>query len=484
MTKIYLTCALTIVSAAAFAQFATPGNGSSFTFAQLAAIENSGVTTSGDKTYLLSSDLTITEGDKLSLGAGEHILFADGVTLTVNGEALFTPAAKAFIAPASQEARPRGMVLAGKANLRNLDIQGGGVMYSGSEPLLIEYCDFSNINSVLSGYGAVVLNCQATGNRIAHCTFTDCEPGAINTPANVGVELDIDSNTITNVSTLNAMRPYINITVCADRTVTVRNNVLNGAKLTAPGGIGVSNMLNTPGENKVVVENNTVTNCSWGLNFVGGMDVRIINNVVKDNCWDPDDNGGIGATLYSLASLPMTVYAERNTFEGNKWGPIVMGGTTANFGKTDDPSAPDYNPGKNVFIANKHTDANGNEVLCDFCNNTKTTVYAQGNRWNNATTEAEVAKTIMDSNYSSAYGPVIYTPFDGSIGIENVAVQCEVSFDGTALRTTAAAAIAVYDLAGNCVAKSAAPVESLSVSHLPKGSYIAVIGTRSLKFMK
>ena len=484
MTKFYLTCAFTIVSAAAFAQFATPGNGTSYTFATLASTEGSGVTASSDNTFLLSSDLTVAEGDKLSIGAGEHILFADGVTLTVDGEAIFTPDAKAYIAPAGDDARPRGMILAGKANLRNLDIQGGGIMYNGTDPLLVENCDFSNINSVLSAYGAIVLNCTASGNRIAHCTFTDCEPGAINTPANMGVELDIDSNTITNVSTLNAMRPFINITVCADHTVTVRNNTLNGAKLSAPGGIGVSNMLNTPGENKVVIENNTVTNCSWGLNFVGGMDVRIINNVVKDNCWDPDDNGGIGATLYSLDSLPMTVYAEGNTFEGNKWGPIVMGGTTANFGKTEDPTADDYNPGKNIFRGNKHTDASGNEILCDFCNNTKTTVYAQGNYWNDATTEEEVAKTIMDSNYSSAYGPVIYTPFEIYTGIGEVKDETATSFDGTTLRSSQATVITVYDLAGRLILTTGTPAHSLDVSHLPGGVYIATAGSSSIKFVR
>ena len=42
-------------------------------------------------------------------------------------------------------------------------------------------------------------------------------------------------------------------------------------------------MLNTPGSNKVTIENNTVSDCSWGVNLVGGMDVRLVGNTVKDN---------------------------------------------------------------------------------------------------------------------------------------------------------------------------------------------------------
>lgn len=421
MKKSYMFVSLLFAATVSQAQYTTPGDKTTYTFRSLSEITNSGVTVSSDSSYLLSADLTVAEGDILQLLPGDVVKIADGVLVRVEGEARFAPEGKATVLPADSEARPAGFILSGKATLRNLSVEGGGFMYQGSEPLTVEDCHFSNINSVRSGYGVIVLSGASSGSRISGCTFTDCEPGAINTPANMGVELLIENNVITNVSTENAMRPFINITSCAEKEVVVRGNILKGAKLEKPGGIGVSNMLNTPGANKVIIENNQVYDCSWGLNLVGGMDVRLIGNVVKDNCWDPDDNGGIAATLYSIASLPMTVYAEGNTFEGNKWGPVSMGATVANFGKTDDKNAADYNPGMNVFRNNSHVDKNGITVKADLCNNTTNTIYAQGNVWNDATTAQEAATTIFDSNYSSDYGPVVFDPIRTLAGVDTIA---------------------------------------------------------------
>ncbi len=469
------------MAANAFADYTTPGDGTTYTLTQLAAIEDSGISMETETTFLMSGDVTINEKDKFAIGAGEYLLMSDGVTLTIDGEALLNPASTATIMPNITEARPKAIKLGGKATLENLKVSGAGISYTGSDPLIVQNCDFFDINSENSVYGVIMLAGKSKGSRISNCTFTDCEPGAINMPANLGVGIIIENNEITNVSTLNAMRPYINVVCNAEDPVIIRHNILNGAKLTAPGGIGVSNMLNLPGENKVIVEYNTVTNCSWGLNFVGGMDVRIIGNTVKDNCWDTDVNGGIGATLYSIASYPMTVYAQENIFEGNKWGPCTVGATIANFGKTEDPTAEDYNPGLNVFRNNKHLDADGKEVCVDFCNNSKVTQYAQGNFWNDANTAEEVAATIQDENFSASYGPVIYTPFGDPSGVEKISVKETLSFNGTLVTAADNALIYVYDIAGRCIAKAQG---TFSIADMPKGIYIAKAAGKTLKFAK
>lgn len=481
MKKFYLSAAAVMIAASAYAQYTTPGEGVTYSLTELASIEGSGISMETETSFLMTADLTIDEKDNLTIGAGEMLLMQDGVTLTVNGEALFNPETAAYIMPNIETARPKAVIFNGKTTLKNLKWSGAGIRYSGTEALIVDKCDFFDVNSENSVYGVIVLSGKSSGSVISNSTFTDCEPGAINMPANMGVGITIENNEITNVSTLNAMRPFINVTSSATDPIIIRNNIVKGAKLSAPGGIGVSNMLNLPGENKVYVEYNTVTDCSWGLNFVGGMDVHIIGNTVKDNCWDPDVNGGIGATLYSIASYPMTVYAQENLFEGNKWGPCTVGATVANFGKTEDPTAADYNPGLNVFRNNKHLDANGEEVLVDFCNNTQITQYAQGNFWNEAKTAEEVAATIQDDKFSSAYGPVIYNPFRDPSGVSKVTMDNGIAFNGSTIIAEGATAICVYDLSGRLVSTATG---TLSTDNLQKGVYIARVGNKSLKFVK
>ncbi len=461
MQKFYTLFSFMLAAGMASAQYSTPDAGTSYTLEALSAIAESGVVKNGTSDYTLKSDLTISAKDKIQLSPGDILRMADGVVVTVDGEAMLNPESTARIIPA-EGAKPKGFKMNGKASLANLEVEGAGFMYFGKDPLIVDKCDFSNVNSTLSGYGVIVLSGSSTGSKITNSTFTDCEPGAINTPANLGVELLIEGCTIKNVTTIDAMRPFINIASCVDKEIIIRNNTLIGARLAKPGGIGVSNMLNTPGSNKVTIENNTVSDCSWGVNLVGGMDVRLVGNTVKDNRWDPADDGGIAVTMYSIASYPLTVYGEGNTFEGNKWGPCSVGSSIVNFGKTSDPSAADYNPGNNIFRSNSFTSTSGTLTECDFCNQTKETVYAQGNVWNDAKTVEEAGKTIFGSNYNSAYGPIVFDPIKNLSGVEMVGAG-EPQLKGH---------VELYNLCGQKVYSG--DMDNVSSSSLPSGVYVAV----------
>lgn len=472
MRKFYISLFLSVAALPLSAEYATPGAGTTYTLESLSLVEGSGLTVV-DGEYLLSADLTVSAGDKLQIKAGDVLRLADGVTVNVDGDALFNPDGKAKVIPADAEALPRGFVLSGSATLENMDIEGAGIKYMGSGPLTVNRCDFTNVNSVLSGYGVIVLSGTSYGNKITNCTFTDCEPGAVNTPANMGVELLIEGCTLTNCSTLDMLRPFINVTACADKEVVIRGNTLVGAKLERPGGIGVSNMLNTPGANKVVIENNTVTDCSWGVNLVGGMDVRLVGNTIKDNRWDTDDAGGIAVTMYSIASLPLYVYGEGNIIEGNKWGPCSVGASVVNFGKTDDPTADDYNPGNNIFRNNSFVSASGVETACDFCNQTQVTVYAQGNIWNDAETAEDASATIFGSQYNSAYGPIVFDPVRTPSGVNDVEDSSAAVFEGF---------INVFTVSGQKVYEGDAA--SFAVDALPAGIYLVRGERGARKFIK
>lgn len=419
------------VAALASAQYVTPDTGVTYTLQTLSTTEGSGVSATGENTFTLNADLTISANDKLQLTEGDLLEIADGVHVVIDGEAIFNPSATAYIRPATAEAQPAGFSIYGKATLANLDVKGGGFAYYGTEPFTADNCNFSQINSIRSAYGVIMLGGgKSSGNRISNCTFTDCAPGAINTPANMGVELTIENCVITNVSTDNQMRPFINITSCPDKDVVVKNNTVAGAKLEKPGGIGVSNMLNTAGDNRVYIIGNDVRDCSWGINLVGCMDVILKDNYVKDNCWDPSDDGGIAVTMYSIPDYPLKVYAERNTFEGNKWGPCSVYASLVNFGKTETDENGEANAGGNIFINNHFTNAEGRLITCDFCNNATTTAYVQNCVWNDATTAEDAAKYVGDTNFNSSYGPVVYAPIKEPSGVKQIAPDFSNTFNG------------------------------------------------------
>ncbi len=155
------------------------------------------------------------------------------------------------------------------------------------------------------------------------------------------------------------------------------------------------------------------------------------------------------------------MYGEGNVMEGNKWGPCSVGSSIVNFGKTDDPLSDDYNPGNNIFRNNTHTTASGQVVACDFCNQTKETVYAQGNTWNDAETAAEASATIFGSNYNAAYGPIIFDPVHGQSGVKEINAPASFPTEGN---------ITVCTLAGVKVFEGEAT--SFNKGSLRGGAYI------------
>ena len=473
MKKIFLSLSLASLSLMAAADYTTPGNGVVFTPLSLSFIDESGVTALEEGSYLVSSDITISEEDSFELMDGDILYMADGVTIVVEGEAMLNPELGATILPADSEALPLGFKLYGNSAMKNLDIEGIGVIYYGAQPFVVENCDFTNCNGEISLYGALVFSSANYGNVVSGCTFTDCVCGAIQSPVLLGAggpQVLIEDCVITNVSTSDGLRPFINLSSCLDAEIVIRNNTLIGNKLERPGGIGVSNMMNYEGENKVILENNYVKDCSWGLNFIGGMDVTLLNNSVIDNCWDSDVNGGIAITMYSMGNYPMDVYAENNIIEGNKWGPCNVIASNVNFGKTDDPQAEDYNPGNNIFRNNGHLDADGNQVDVDFCNNASVTAYAQGNVWNDATTLEEAAATIQDNNYNPAYGPVIYDPIRTSIETRITPSTVTPKIEGS---------FSCYDLNGNLVFTGT----DIREASLPAGIYVVKAANLSTKIV-
>ena len=146
-----------------------------------------------------------------------------------------------------------------------------------------------------------------------------------------------------------------------------------------------------------------------------------------------------------------------------------------NFGKTDDPSAEDYNPGNNVFKNN----GNGG-VDYDFYNNSSNAVtcYAQGNVWNVAEQDSvSVSKVVWDKYDTATLGEVIFTSANKTpSNVESVTQSSNnFTYDAQAceVKATNAAPITVYSMTGTVAKMSSTPVVALKVDELVEGVYVA-----------
>ena len=168
----------------------------------------------------------------------------------------------------------------------------------------------------------------------------------------------------------------------------------------------------------VYIEDNTIRDNRYGITTIGSVDAIIRNNTMIDNCYENiPANGGSCISVYDISSSS-NVYIEGNWMEGGLWGiTIVSGEPNVNLGKTEDPTAEDYNPGNNTFINNGN-----NGVLYDLFNNGTGTVWAQGNTWNvDEQTEEKIEEVIFHQVDDPSKGLVIFMPaHDPNTAVEEI----------------------------------------------------------------
>lgn len=391
-------------------RFTTDGDGRTYSFADLAALPGSGVTGSAGA-YTLSASMTIAAADVLTIADGDVVSIADGVELRVEGMVDFNPATKARIQPVDAESTPKPLYLTGDekggGRISNMEIDNCPIRYYGTADLTIEKCLFTGVRS---SYSSITLG--GTGlTTVEGCEFRENGMPAISGGANIASALLFRDNYLYKNSNNTRNRPQINVTVPGDGQLEITGNTVIGpGEVTMNGGIAVANMLGLAGANKVLIENNKVSDCRYGITTNGPMDVRIIGNELVDNKWDSNPmNGGSGVSIYNTGG-GQKVYMQDNTIKGHLWGITVIGNTSSgkgpevNMGNT--ASGEEYNPGGNVFSDN----GNGG-VLYDLYNNSPMTVYAQGNTWGVATQDAASIETVIfHKNDDASLGEVIYLP--------------------------------------------------------------------------
>ena len=412
MKKFYSFILLAAIAAGAMADdFTTDGTGNVYTFDSLSQIEGTGVTLQDDGSYLVSADFTIAEGDALQLVNNDVIKMANGVQITINGNADFAPADTAVVTRDAEDSNPKGFWMLGEngnANLKNVTFEYVGIVFGGVNSCLhADNCTFTLHNGKSSSTGAIAFNASCDNNIIENCYFIENTLNAIGCGATNPVGIIIRDNIFWHNTTSNRNKPQINMTCAGDYDMYIVGNQVIGGQFTLSGGIGVSNMMGLGHTGTLYIEDNYIADNRYGITTIGSVDAVIKNNTMIDNCYETNpNNGGSCVSIYDSSSSS-NIYMEGNWMEGGLWGITVpTGAPNINLGKVEDPEAEDYNPGNNTFVNN----GNGGE-LYDLFNNGTATIWAQGNTWNVAEqTEENIEEVIYHQVDDPSKGLVIFMP--------------------------------------------------------------------------
>ena len=423
MKKFYVFLALAAMAIGAMAdEFVSDGTGTVYTFNALSQIEGTGVSLQDDGSYLVSTDFTIIEGDVLQLENNDVIKMADGVRVTINGNADFAPADTAVITRDVEGSNPKGFWMLGdngNANFKNVTFEYVGVTFGGvNSSLHADNCTFTLYNGKMNSSGAIGFNASCDNNIVENCYFIDNTLNAIGNGATNPVGIIIRNCLFWHNVTDNRNKPQINLTVGGDYDVLIADNDIIGGQFTLSGGIALSNMMGLAHSGTNIIENNYIADNRYGITTIGSVDAIIRNNVMIDNHYETNpNNGGSCVSIYDSSSSA-NIYMEGNWMEGGFWGVTVpTGAPNINLGKVEDPEAEDYNPGNNTFVNNGN-----NGVLYDLFNNGTGTIWAQGNTWNVAVQDEEsIEEVIYHQNDNPNLGLVIFMPpHQNSTAVEEI----------------------------------------------------------------
>lgn len=480
MRKIFtlLAAGLALSASAANEVYETAGDGTIYTFASLAAIPESGVEKLAENTYRLNKDITLSESndgktaDGLKIENNEVVRFGAKVLVRVYGDANFavTDTATMCADVAGNKAMGLHLYRMSDSNrtIAHVRFEEVGITLGNPQGTSVESCSFVESNGELSKY-AVCFSAACVNSSVRKCYFYKTGFSAVGNGSNVAAGLTIEDNLIVDCSTQGRNYPYLNVVPSGNNGGTyIRRNRIEGGKGYMAGAISVSNMLGIVGENKVVIEDNYMDNCRYGMNIYGSMNARIVGNTILNCHYETNpNNGGSGITFYCTEKAPCKAYVQENHIEGNIWGVSIVGPCVVNLGRTDVAETDaDYNPGDNVFknngnkgaVLNDEGNAFDPSVPYDLYNNTTLTTYAQGNFWGGPDqTPEEVAKRIFDKADDPKLGEVIYLPVGqsgvGEIADDADAVSIAVSGDGSFTVTGVAEGtnVSVYSADGTTI---------------------------------
>ena len=318
-------------------------------------------------------------------------------------------------------------------NFQNVTFEYVGVKSYETNSLYFDNCTFTKYVYQNRVSGPIAVGMTGSTVVATNCLFDHNEYSSISGAANIKCALiRVENCTFDHSQQVNRNMPMLNLT--PGDTIIVRGNVLHGdPSMDMVGGISVANLMGLSGDMYVLIENNEIDSCRYGINIQGSISEAIIRgNKVTNNRYvrnNDANNGGSGIAIYD-ASKSLNLKVSNNYFENNLWGVTVIGGGNINLGKIEVDGValaeddPEYNEGKNVFKDNGHDD-----ILVDLAFASGTdylTVYAQNNTWNVEEQTEELIEAVIDHQKDDAsLGLAIFMPAyseqtTGVSAIENV----------------------------------------------------------------
>lgn len=391
-------------------EYATGGDGRTYTFEALSKIPSSDVTME-DGAYIVNADFVVAKEDILKVENNDLIKLKDKINITFEGKADFTPTDTATITRYDETVVPKSIYFTGavsQGSFKNITFIDVPIRLFGEQSSDFENCSFKDIQSRNS---AITVGSTAP-TSITNCFFINNGYPAISHDAKTGSPIYFANNYLYKNSSAARNRPQINIGPGGENgdVKLIGNTVIGPGEITTCGGIAVSNLLGVPGANKVIIENNTVSDCRYGITTVGMMDVEFIKNTLMNNNYDSNPmSGGSGISLSSQAD-GQKVKLTGNKITGHHWGITIIGnvargtGPDVNLGNLSEGE--DYNSGLNVF-----KDNGNNGQLYDLFNNSAKDVYAQGNTWNVEVQDEESIEGVISHKVDDPnLGLVIFMP--------------------------------------------------------------------------
>ena len=473
-----------LISATAFGQWVSPGDGTTYTMTSLSTIAPAAVSSPQSGQFQIHQNITISANDTLFLESDANdILINNNITLTIFGTLLTEPRVNhLFITGDSTGTSFFTLQLdnASTANLSYVVFQyGQKIQLFNSGLTLFDNCVFTHFSDAVINY----MNCNPT---IQNCYFHDNQKAAITSAVNTTGSPKIINNLIENNDLSNANVPQINIGPGSEDTIVIAGNQIEGVAQNMSGGIGIMNMGTS--NTVLLVSNNVIENNRYGYTQNGTNIYAIIqDNIIRNNNLETNpNNGGSGISIYGMDENNKA-YIRNNVITNNHWGITVINAADVDLGTED-------NWGHNVIHGNGHVYNYGaNYGIFDLYNNSAYDITAVGNYWGTID-EQEIEEHITHQFDDPSLGLVYYIPFLTEDGVNEVKTTgFEVwpnpvsngSFTLT-LENAMPTEVTIYNVNGQMVKSQIIEnqINTISIEALKSGVYFVEVKNNESKNLK
>ena len=194
ISTIFLSAALGVMPAMA-EDFATAGDGTTYSFEALSGIEGSGVTKDGT-VYRMANTVTISQGDKFVLDEGILVEMDNDVALNVECNADFDVDETVLFTRSDETSEPKGISVSDNTEImkfRNVNFEYCQLRTLSDVGISVEDCEFKYAVGALSSSGALSFGGSGSVNTVKNCRFEENTVPAMGAGANIFCSVTVET---------------------------------------------------------------------------------------------------------------------------------------------------------------------------------------------------------------------------------------------------------------------------------------------------